>query len=107
MLMCSEHPTRIRISDEIYSDLALRDTANMFFNIIETRKANHIIIDFSDVKSISRSFAQQYAKRKNVCKKYLEDVNIPDNVRKMFEAVENQEEKRSFLKRSSIKFVCL
>jgi len=107
MLTCSEKPIEIRISNVISSDLALRNTADSFFDLIESKNANHIIIDFSNVQSISRSFAQQYLKRKHDTKKKIDDINMPDNVRKMFEIVENQRERRSFLKRESIKYVCL
>lgn len=108
MLMCSEKISRIRIKDAISSDLALRDSANSFFDLIESKKfSDDIQVDFSDIKSISRSFAHQYLQRKSACKKEVEEINVPENISKMFEIIKNQDEKKSFIKRSSVRFICL
>jgi anti-anti-sigma regulatory factor len=105
--MSVDEPIKIRIKDVVSSDLALRNSADSFFNSIDARKTKNITIDFSGVYSISRSFAQEYLKRKLASRKNLVDVNVPDNVRKMFEAVKSHEERKSFLNRSSMKFAYL
>lgn len=96
----------IRIKDMVSSDLALRDSANDFFNSIESRKEHEITVDFSDIRSISRSFAHQYIIRQQKSEKKISNINIPDNVNKMFDVIKSQEKKTDFLKRESIKFVC-
>lgn len=103
----NEQLLTIKIKDVISSDLALRDTANEFFNSIESRKNKKIAIDFSEISSISRSFAQQYLTRKQKSKKEIVDINIPPNINKMFELIKNQEKRANFLDRKSIKFICI
>ena len=59
----------IRIRDALSADLAIRNRADAFLDEIERLPTKDIIVDFSDVKSISRSFAHQYQTRKKVSKK--------------------------------------
>jgi anti-anti-sigma regulatory factor len=102
-----EQTLAIKIKDAISQDLALRDTANEFFDYIETRKNRKIAIDFSGVSSISRSFAQQYLARKQKSRKEIVDVSIPSNIRKMFELIKNQKKEKNFLDRKAIKLICI
>lgn len=103
----NEKSLAIKIKDAISPDLALRDTANEFFDSMESRKNRKIAIDFSGVSSISRSFAQQYLARKQKSRKEIVDVNIPSNIRKMFELIKNQEKKENFLDRKTIELICI
>ncbi len=77
----------VRISKEIAEDLALRDSADRLFNSIEASKEKEVVIDFSEIRTISRSFAHQYTLRKRDCNKYVTETNVPQNVQKMFRVV--------------------
>jgi len=107
MLMYSDKLFRVRIKDLVSSDLVLRNSADSFFDRMESEKSSSIEIDFSDVASISRSFAHQYIIRKGKSKKSINEVNVPETILKMLKVIEMQENKRSFLDTSKIKFVCL
>ena len=50
---------------------------------------NKMQIDFSDVLSISRSFAHQYVTRRKKSQKRITEINLPENVEKMFRVVDN------------------
>lgn len=77
----------IRIDKILSQDLALRDNADYLFTTIESFPEMQITIDFTDVKSISRSFAHQYIVNKKTSRKMITETNIPRNLAKMFEVV--------------------
>lgn len=85
--------TKIMIKESVSVDLALRDSADAFFDSLESLPQKEIIVDFSAIKSISRSFAHEYITRKNQSKKNISETNVPENVRKMFQVVEQPKEK--------------
>jgi len=78
---------KILIKEQVAVDLALRDSAVAFFKFINSLKEEHIIVDFKDIKSISRSFAHEYYTQKSRSTKNISEANVPENVRKMFEVV--------------------
>ncbi len=84
---------KIMIKEQISVDLALRDSADTFFDYLESIPQKEIIVDFNSVKSISRSFAHEYITRKNQSKKSITETNVPDNVKKMFKVIEQPAEK--------------
>jgi len=75
------------ISRMVSADLALRDWADGFFDKVEAMPGEKITVDFSGVHSISSSFAHQYLLRKSRTKKKIEELNMPQNVKKMFDVV--------------------
>ena len=77
----------ISIKDKVSSDLALRDYAKSFFNMLEKESDEKITIDFANVTSISRSFAHEYLLNKQKIKKQIKETNIPSNIQKMFDIV--------------------
>jgi hypothetical protein len=98
----------IRIKDVISLDLALRDSANSFFNLIERNNfADVVQIDFSGVSSISRSFAHQYLQRKNESKKIIKEINLSESIARMFDVVRNSNHKKDIIDRSSVRFIRL
>jgi hypothetical protein len=80
----------VRIRDEISPDLAFRTSALPFFERLENMQEEEIQVDFSDILSISRSFAHEYDTRKNQSKKKITEINLPDNVEKMFRIITNR-----------------
>lgn len=98
----------ISIKESISPDLALRNSAENFFKRVDRLEHNKIVVDFTDVKTITRSFADEYLNQKKSTKKEIIDVNVPENVAKMFAVVEKKPEKYVFPKsmQKSICFLC-
>ena len=71
------------------SNLMLREWANELFDYIEDQPTNEIIVDFSDVSSITRSFTHQYLLRRRKTKKTIVEINKPLCIEKMFALVED------------------
>ena len=71
----------------VSADLALRDSAEKLFDYIDSLSVKQVVLDFSGIRSISRSFAQEYLSRKSDSQKTLEEIKIPKNIQKMFEVV--------------------
>ena len=80
-------PRTIRLADLIYEDLALRDSAARLFDAIEDSPEAEVVIDFSGVRSMSRSFADEYFVRRSASTKAITETNVPDNVRRMIDVV--------------------
>jgi len=96
------------IADHISQHLAFRDSADDFFSYfsyISSLEKSDVIIDFSGVESITRSFAHQYLKNKKKIKKQIAGRNIPSNVTRMFELVKSQSSKRVKMDTEPIKVV--
>ncbi len=87
---------RVRIKDKISVDLALRDAADSFFDELDAMKID-IEIDFSDIRSISRSFAHQYMLRKKQTLSRIIELNMTENVEKMFNVVSKSRQKSNIL----------
>ena len=80
----------IILSNIISNNLAFRDTADDLFNYINKLEESSIIIDFSNIQSITASFAHQYMINKEKSQKNIIERNIPNNIIKMFEFIENR-----------------
>lgn len=77
----------------LYQDLALRHNANILFDKIESHSENPVIVDFSDVRTMTRSFAQEYLLRKAKSSKTVEEINMSKNIVRMFKVAENVTDK--------------
>lgn len=78
----------INIANEIGPRLGLRISCDRLFDRISSMDAD-IVIDFAGVETISRSFAHQYLLRKKELKDRIRitEVNMPDNIKRMFDVV--------------------
>ena len=95
--MTSSDKIALSIRQLISTDLAMPSWADAFFDYLEFIPFENIEIDFSDVASISRSFAHQYWIRKNqMTHKTVYERNMSENVRQMFELVSAPRGKVSF-----------
>lgn len=92
----------IKIAEKLSADLALRNVADSFFNWLESLPDDTLVIDFSGVRSISRSFAHKYVQRKKASHKTINEINVPDNVLKMLRIVESPAHKADILNLDSI-----
>ena len=97
----------IIIKDSISRDLALRDYAKIFFNFLESSPDQLITIDFADVLSISRSFAHEYIKNKEKSTKTIQEINIPNNIQRMFDIVTDHTEKAPLIDTDNTKVLTI
>ena len=96
---------RLQIREIVSENLALRDLATEFFDKIDSMKEKEVIIDFKKVRSISRSFAQEYLLRKKESKKKIIEANVPENVKKMFEIINQQQKTTPLIDLKTIKAI--
>jgi hypothetical protein len=98
---------RIDISSELSPDLAFRDNARAFCDKIDSFDADTISVDFYGITSITRSFAQEYLSFKSRTSKTINEINVPDNVLKMFRVVQDPGKKKVIVDLDEIKIICL
>jgi hypothetical protein len=97
---------KVNIKHMISIDLALRDTADSFFDELEKMKID-VEVDFSGVRSISRSFAHQYTIRKKQSYRKIIELNTPQNVMKMFAIVSKSGRKSNILDMDSMPVISI
>lgn len=95
--------TVVSIRKALSSELAFRVLADRFFDYVEALDAKEIVIDFSGIKSISRSFAHQYILRKRKTQKKIAESNMPENVERMFEIVRQPKTETIFTEIEEVK----
>ncbi|RJS92436.1 hypothetical protein CW705_02820 [Candidatus Bathyarchaeota archaeon] len=93
----------IKISKVLSKDLALRQNAAALFDYLESLPEDKIVIDFSDVRTITRSFAQEYESRKAKSQKTIIESNVPINVKRMFDVIKRASEKIKLLDMKKVK----
>ncbi len=86
--MATEKTKIIRPDKIIAKDLTLRESADKLFQVLNSSKENKIIIDFSKIEFISRSFADEYLNEKQKTTKSITEKNLKINVKKMISIVE-------------------
>ena len=72
---------KIRLKQVIAPYLALRASADKLFDKIESSSSKEIVVDFSGIEAITRSFAHQYAIRKESSSKRISEVKIPNSIK--------------------------
>lgn len=61
------------------------DAAAALYRMIEESKEAEIDLDFVNVHSINRDFANEYLARKDICSKLVSETNLSVWIRKVFE----------------------
>lgn len=79
----------ILVAKVLSPSLFRRDSADKFFDLIEKTPEKCIKADFTNVESITRSFAHQFMIRQSKSKKVVKLENVPINVSKMFAIAKN------------------
>lgn len=94
MVEIIKSPVRtIDIAESISKKLRFRDAACTFFkSTLENSESDNFRIDFRNIQFMSRSFAHEYLNRKEVTKKNIKEVNMPKNVKRMFQVVRDSDE---------------
>ncbi len=85
---------RVKIFQVVGPDLATRNGCDKLFELLEQKPERKITLDFSNVSSISRSFAHQYLMKKNLSEKVILEVQVPILVQRMLDFVKNQTGRR-------------
>ena len=72
---------RISLKRTIAPYLALRSSADRLFDRIESSKSKEVVVDFSGIQAITRSFAHQYAIRKLKSSKSISEARVPSSIK--------------------------
>ena len=87
---------KILLSQEFSSNIFTRRTISAFFEKINSQKEIEIVLDFKNIKFISRSCADEYLKQKEKSDKKIVERSMSQEVCSMFNAVRSQYEKKGF-----------
>lgn len=83
----------VMIKKEINSSLEMNTAADDFLNQVNEIDDDEILIDFTGIVFISRSFAQSYFSKKNKLDKQIDEINVPDEVKPLVELIKKKFEK--------------
>lgn|SRR3989338_2362539 len=86
MNMLSER--KVLVSELIAPDLALRSSAERLFDLVESSEFGEVVLDFKHVRSVTRSFAHEYLKRKKESAVKVVEANVSREVKAMLEFVQ-------------------
>lgn len=83
------------ITEILSPDLALRESAARLFDQFEGVKDSKIAVDFAGVKSITRSFAHEYCRRKSESAKRISEMHVAANIQRTMTAASQTSKPRS------------
>jgi hypothetical protein len=81
---------RIDVRKDAGSLLMLRSNVAPLFEKIRTFDARRVIVDFSGVEFMSRSFADEYLAAKHASRQRIEERGVTVEVRRMLDLVSDQ-----------------
>lgn len=88
--MTTSNEITLSLRERFSSNLAFRHSADDLFEYIRGLNTTKVMIDFTGVESITRSFAHQYIVNKTKSDKQIIECDIPLKIKPMFELVERQ-----------------
>ena len=77
---------KIILEKEIGRDLGQRTKIEEIFNNIDSN-ITHVIMDFTNIEFMGRSFAQEYLNQKHIATFEVTEENVPQDVQKMFDII--------------------
>lgn len=80
----------LSLNKEFGDNIFTRHIMSSFFNSINELKEDKYVIDFKDIKFISRSCVDEYLKSKEKSNKILIERNMSKDIKLMFKLVEKQ-----------------
>lgn len=83
----------------------MRGSAEDFFDLLERTHSGTLVIDFSGVRSISRSFAHEYLVRNQRSTKRITESNVPSNVTEMEAIIRNPSRREPLFSRESVRMI--
>ena len=75
------------IKDKINSSLEMNSAAVEFLDDVDKINDDDIIVDFSGIVFVSRSFAQSYFTKKNKLNKNIIEINISEDVKPLMDMI--------------------
>ncbi len=81
---------KVYMANRVATHLAFRHKANDLFDFINQCNEKNIELDFSDVITMSGSFAHQYLINKENSKKIISEINMKPNIKKMLDVVQKR-----------------
>jgi hypothetical protein len=84
---------RIVVKELLSEDLAMRTSAADLFKAVESTASDSVEVDFSGIRSCTRSFADEYDKLKHLSSKTVRETNMPISVHQLLMAVANPKKK--------------
>ena len=78
----------ISIKNEINSSLELNMSASDFLDKIDKLSDDYVEVDFEGIIFVSRGFLQIYYSRKSKMDKNIVEVNVPEEIKPLFEIIE-------------------
>lgn len=89
---------KILLNKEFGKNILTRNSMVSFFNEkINSSKEDEIVIDFKNIEFISRSSAAEYLKLREESNKNLIEENMSNEIKSMFNIVENQFRNANFI----------
>ena len=76
----------VKMIDEIDHRLGLKTSAKKLFNKLN-KNAEEVILDFTGIEYMSRSFTQEYVFQKRNFKGHITEINMSDMVENMYNVV--------------------
>lgn len=86
----SDRAAIVSVRDELGRLLMIRSSVSPLFRKISRLRAARVVVDFSNVEFMSRSFADEYLQAKTVNEKSIEERHMPEEVARMLRLVSNQ-----------------
>ena len=97
----------LKVCQVVGPDLATRNGCDNMFSLIEQSQDSNITLDFSEVSSISRSFAHEYIIKKKLSSKTVSEIHVPVSVRKMLELVNSKQFQKKPIENKNMKTVTI
>ena len=80
----------IKLYEFVSTYPSYRLSAHKLFDFIKNNSDDKIMVDFSNVEWVTHSFASQYRIDKKYCSTDVKEINMGDNVKKMFKSLNNK-----------------
>ena len=93
------------VKKALSENLSLRDLAKDFFKELESMPTKEIVLDFKGIRSISRSFAHEYLVQKEKSQKVFNEINMPENVKRMISIVSQANRDEAIIHTKSLRAI--
>ena len=98
---------KIVVKDVLSEQLIFRDVVSDLFDKIKSTKRKQVILDFSQIESISRSVAQEYLQQKEKQSIMITEINKSPQIEKMFHSVKTTKRKSNSLSIDNMKEISI
>ncbi|MDO5849487.1 MAG: hypothetical protein Q4P18_08120 [Methanobrevibacter sp.] len=77
----------ILLQKEINEDLGSRNKIEDLFNALEKGNAEKVVMNFEDIKFMSRTAAQEYLNQRNKVGFDVEERNVPEDIKTLMDFI--------------------